>query len=827
MNPAFQLLFDLFEQVGNSPDAPPQVPVECFTPGSDERRLLEAFGGMLERVSQSRQQLRERYEHLVNSIDGIVWEADANTVEFSFVSQQAERLLGYPTSRWVSEPTFWQEHIHPDDRDWAVPFCAIATSEMRPHEFEYRMIAADGRIVWLRDIVTVGVENRRPVRLQGIMVDVTEQKRVLERLEQLQRQHELILNAAGEGICGIDRHGHTIFLNPAATRLLGWEPEELLGQMQHEILHHSRPDGTPSPHLECPVYATLSEGRVRTVDDEVFWRKDGSSVPVEYTRTPSVEQGEIVGAVVTFRDITKRKEAEDRLREKEAQYRAVFEATADGLVLNDLETGAVVAVNPAYARMHGYSVEECENLPTTALIPPSHHHMFEQRLGTVRAGAEFRGEGYGVRKDGTLMPVEVHGTRVTYLGKPHMLGVVRDITERVQAYQLLEQRVEERTRELATLLEVSQNVASTLALKPLLNLILEQLRIVADYEDAGVTILEGDELVAAAYKGVLPEEQILGLRRPLERLGILWDRLQQQEPIVLGNVHGSEPMEQAFQVYAGANLHTTLVPFASCMLVPLVARNKVIGFLALYRREQNYYSEHHARLVLAIANQAAVAIENARLYERAQEEVRKTATLARIASSVALGGPLETALDEVAHQVVEATGAMACSMTIAQGEPPRLTVCGVYGLPEDLVAAVDAMLREGVSILTTINYTNPRPLVVSDMRERVLALPEYAPVHHIVEEAPWEVMLSLPMLYEERHLGRLNLYYPPNQEPEEDELAFLTAVANQAATAVENARLYSHAQALAALEERQRLARELHDSVSQALYGIGLGARTA
>ncbi|MEI4861468.1 PAS domain-containing protein, partial [Klebsiella pneumoniae] len=86
-----------------------------------------------------------------------VWEADADTFEFSFVSEQAERILGYPTERWVREPTFWSDHLHPDDRDWAVRVCQEATAQKCGHDFEYRMIAADGRIVWLRDMVTVVV----------------------------------------------------------------------------------------------------------------------------------------------------------------------------------------------------------------------------------------------------------------------------------------------------------------------------------------------------------------------------------------------------------------------------------------------------------------------------------------------------------------------------------------------------------------------------------------------------------------------------------------------------------------------------------------------
>jgi two-component system sensor histidine kinase UhpB len=123
-------------------------------------------------------QSQKRYHTLMNSVDGIVWEADAQTLAFSFVSEQAERLLGYPTERWITEPDFWASHIYEADRTWAVNYCAQSTREGKSHQFEYRMIAADGRILWLRDVVAVIMENKVPVRLSGIMVDITETKKM-------------------------------------------------------------------------------------------------------------------------------------------------------------------------------------------------------------------------------------------------------------------------------------------------------------------------------------------------------------------------------------------------------------------------------------------------------------------------------------------------------------------------------------------------------------------------------------------------------------------------------------------------------------------------
>lgn len=127
-------------------------------------------------------------------------------------------------------------------------------------------------------------------------------------LANLRRQHQLILNSVGEGVYGLDTQGNTTFVNPAAASLIGWEMKDLIGKPMHAILHHSKPDGSHYPREECHIYAAFKEGTVRRVDNEVFWRKDGSSFPVEYISTPMHnERGELIGSVVTFRDITQRK----------------------------------------------------------------------------------------------------------------------------------------------------------------------------------------------------------------------------------------------------------------------------------------------------------------------------------------------------------------------------------------------------------------------------------------------------------------------------------------------------------------------------------------
>ena len=146
------------------------------------------------------------------------------------------------------------------------------------------------------------------------------------RLQALQKQNELILTSAGEGIYGLDNKGQTVFINPAAARMIGWNPDELIGLPQHDVLHHSRKDGSPYPREECPIYAAFKDGAVHYVDNEVFWRKDGSSFPVEYTSTPIRDKDELVGAVVVFNDISERKKLEGELGQ---QYKHLEERSQE------------------------------------------------------------------------------------------------------------------------------------------------------------------------------------------------------------------------------------------------------------------------------------------------------------------------------------------------------------------------------------------------------------------------------------------------------------------------------------------------------------------
>jgi PAS domain S-box-containing protein len=203
---------------------------------------------------------------------------------------------------------------------------------------------------------------------------------------------------------------------------------------------------------------------------------------------------------------------------------------------------------------------------------------------------------------------------------------------------------------------------------------------------------------------------------------------------------------------------------------------------------------------------------------------REASTLAGTAATVASMGSLKATLDTLAAAIVHATRAVAA--VVLSGDPAgSLSSAGTAGLHPDYMAKMDEAFAAGATP-PSMGVLGSEPVVLHDIRGRLLADPAFAPAHAILEQAQWSTGMYLPLIFGGERVGTAVALYAPGSESL-DEQRFLVTIANQAAIAVGNARLLAEAQARAAAEERQHLARELHDSVSQALYAIGLGARTA
>jgi len=262
-------------------------------------------------------------------------------------------------------------------------------------------------------------------------------RELLEQVKTTEQRNRLILDSSAEGIFGTDADGKITFVNAAACRMLGFTAEELVGKPSHAAFHHHRPDGSDYPKEECPMFAAYKHGKASRIDDEFLWCKDGTGLPVEYGATPMLKDGIVVGSVVSFTDITLRKQQEAELQ---TQHSAL-EAAANAMAITDRK-GTIQWVNPAFTRLTGYEREEAVGLNPRVLNSGVHDKEFFRNLWeTILAGSVWQGTLTNKRKDGvlydeemTITPVRSKGGEIT-----HFVAVKQDITERKRAEQALQQ----------------------------------------------------------------------------------------------------------------------------------------------------------------------------------------------------------------------------------------------------------------------------------------------------------------------------------------------------------------------------------------------------
>jgi two-component system sensor histidine kinase/response regulator len=224
-------------------------------------------------------------------------------------------------------------------------------------------------------------------------------KEVVER-KRAEERSRLILESAGEGIFGVGEDGLVNFVNPAGVGMLGFEAEELMGQQIHPLVHHTRPDGTPYPVEECPMYRTLTEGAMSKVDDEVLWRKDGTGFPVEYTSVPVRKDGSIAGSVIVFRDITERKEAEEAMKNSEQRLAEIIDFLPDPTWVVDND-GKVVTWNRAIEKLLGVKADDIVGKGNYEYALPFYGERRPVLIDLVREWDEqYEKEYLSIKKDG-------------------------------------------------------------------------------------------------------------------------------------------------------------------------------------------------------------------------------------------------------------------------------------------------------------------------------------------------------------------------------------------------------------------------------------------
>ncbi|MBF0381280.1 MAG: response regulator [Magnetococcales bacterium] len=408
----------------------------------------------------------------------------------------------------------------------------------------------------------------------------------------------LILDTAGEGIYGLDLNGKTTFINPAGAKMTGWEMDELIGKHQHSIIHHSRPDGSPYPDEECPALATFKYGKIHHVEDDVFWRKDGSSFEVEYTSSPMVKDGQIIGSVVVFRDISNRKKAQDTIVESARKYRQLMDSANDAILVADAKTGVVLESNRMAAVLLGRSAAEISGMQQSDLHS---HNSYEEYKELICVNVEnpysTQKELSIVRKNGDIIPVEIRGSLIEIDGKQVIQSILRDISERKHNEEL---QLREHKKKVA-INNLFQSSLEQHTFKETLEIALAQILFgswIVTKEKGSIFIYDekNSELTMAAQIGM--DEQVqLACARIAMGYCLCGQAAQSKKIIYASNIDERHEIK-----YSGMKPH-------GHYCIPILSHEKLIGVINLYLAEEHQRDPEEEEFLMVMANSLAGVIE--------------------------------------------------------------------------------------------------------------------------------------------------------------------------------------------------------------------------
>jgi PAS domain S-box-containing protein len=414
----------------------------------------------------------------------------------------------------------------------------------------------------------------------------------------------------------------------------------------------------------------------------------------------------------------------------------------------------------------------------------------------------------------------------------HALEHKRSQQELQHAYQTLEQRVEERTRELSTLLQIGQNIVSTLELGPLLGVILDQLGAVVSYSGASIRILEQGSVQIVAYRGPISQAEALRIRYPLHTAPLDREVVEHQVPVIVPDTRGETPSGRLFRDSVGDELDTTYAYTRSWIGLPLVVRGRVIGLLTLDHSESDYYSVPHARLAMAFANQSAIAIENAQLYREEQARLKESEQRRQVAEGLRdiiavlnSGRPRAEALNRIVAQANRMLGSNASVLHHVDYAAQFVDIEARCGLPSEL-DDIDGFPLYSSSADERI--LDREPVMVSDFQAHTPSAKRESGIDRRVvrwrnvTNQHYRSWLAVPLVVENQVYGSLAFYYRQPRPFRQDEVDLGLTLADQAALAIENAHLRAQAEQAAVAAERNRLARDLHDAVTQTLFSASL-----
>ncbi|MBI3433215.1 MAG: PAS domain S-box protein [Hydrogenophilales bacterium] len=391
----------------------------------DITKRVEAERALLESQQRAQQYL---------NVAGVMLIALDTQGRITLVNRKGCEMLGAVEADLLGKD--WFEHFLPKPARNGVreAFGQMLEDKVDPVEYmENPILTAAGKeriVAWHNAIL-----RDEAGRVSGVLSsgeDITENRQAEQALRDSRERLHLLLDSMAEAAYGVDSEGRCTFVNRAFLKILGYQDEsEVLGRSTHALIHHSHADGSPYLESECRMHRAYLSNQAINVSDEVFWRKDGTSIPVEYWSNPIVAGGVVVGAIATFVDITQRKQAEAQL----GLAAKVFEQSGEGIMITDAGLN-IIMVNQAFTAITGYSETETYGRSPRMLASGRHDRAFYGAMWeAIAMQGRWQGEVWNRRKDGGLYPEQLSIIRVLDAQGEvtHYIGIFSDITRHKEA----------------------------------------------------------------------------------------------------------------------------------------------------------------------------------------------------------------------------------------------------------------------------------------------------------------------------------------------------------------------------------------------------------
>jgi PAS domain S-box-containing protein len=809
-------------------------------------------------ADETLQHAKQYYESLIHSLNSIVWEFDLQTQQFVFVSQKAENILGYAVEQWLTEAHFWENHIHPDDRERAINDCCQFVAQKQDGQLEYRMIAADGSTVWIHDTVTLVMEADQPIKLRGLLTDITERKQTEEAL----RLADFSFDHSALAAVWVDSTARLLRVNQGLCEMLGYSREELQSKYVYD-LNPGILRSSWSKHWQ-----RLQQQQTMTFTSQLQ-KKDGSLLPVEIT----LNYLEFNGKQYSFAfasDIRDRLEAEVALRYQREQEQVVVSITqqirqsldleeilvrtvtavreflkSDRVIIYCLDAeigGSVIAesVEAGWATTSGTIINDCYFTETyarlyqqgrvhavddiyTAALTPCHVDLLARFQVRANLAVPIAQED---QLWGLLVVQQCSAPRHWQTLEVNLLKQlatqVAIALQQSELYQQAQAEITQRQLAEATLrqqsdherliADITNRIRRSLDLDDVLSVTVDEVRQILEADRVLIFQLHTDGSGSVVKEAVLPEYPVTKEMRWLDECfpTACYEFYRQGKARIVPDVTTDD---------WGACLAEFMqsVGVKSKVIAPIVqtceesGKTRVWGLLIAHAcAHQRQWQPIEADLLEHIAHKLAIAIHQAEFHQQVQQlntnlEIQVHERTSELQQALKFEALLKRITDKVRDSLDETQILQTAVQELAIGLKVQCCDTALYDLEQENSVITCEYITSDIPSATGQRFafsSLPEAYEQLFQGQYVLFNPIAVPEWWRTGSTPHTILIC-PLLDDQGVLGDIWLFRPPQESFNVLEIRLVEQVANQCAIALRQSRLYQAAQAQ--VQELERL----------------------